>query len=378
VPDKCSILDSPRCMEYRSIRTGERIGDKRRPIALRPRVSLPNKNLKSKKFEVDVHTMMQIARDQGIPPKDWAEKVTGIPVYLLSDNVLANADAGGVVYVERALYTARGRLCASALGAKVADQNIDVRAYARDKTIKEYGETRHVECNENCPMWSDDPKKKTDCRWRIIVTMQLQNDPVFPSPTVYRTRSEQTIRSIVTSLSAISRATGGVLMGIPLLFRQVYVDGHDASGAPRRYPIMVFDFMGTIQELRKHAIGEGESRNILTQASRGHVFTTPKIIDVMFDDDGELEEPKAEVRLLNSGLKEADDRLNALYNELDFTPARKRGLEERHAGDIDSMIAELEQLTPNKTNFDPSAGEMSDHDVDEEDDGFDDDLEDIL
>lgn len=380
MPQDAEGLDTPNTLiEYRGIRGGER-GDKA-PIKTPPRIRMPLRNLETKKFDIDEETMKAAASRLGV--KNWARDVDAIPVYLLSDKIVGD---DGVVYLERALYTGRGRLCSSAAGMEKAMQKVDVKAYASKKQIKELPVMREVECDSNCPLWGA-PDKPTDCKWRAIVNVQLQDSPVFPSPTRHRTRSKYSIRAMVTSLQHISAITGGVLMGIPLLFRQVKIDVKDKDSKTRRIPIMVFEYPGTIQELRAEAAREIASRTTLSNASEG--VTASTFVRSLYDGgaavDGEfiedIAEDKAEdvdEQMVEKHIEQENNNLISeialLYKSMRFTPARQRMIEDKHGGDLTAVLEELRSQAP--AEFNPSPGEPGDDSEETETEGDVDEFED--
>jgi hypothetical protein len=367
MPQDAEGLDVPNTLiEYRGIRGGER-GEKA-PIKTPPRVRQPLRNLETKKFDIDEDVMKAAAKRLGV--KSWARDVDAIPVYLLSDKIVGDE---GVVYLERALYTGRGRLCSSAAGVEKASQKVDVKAYAaskgKSKTIKELKVVREVDCNSDCPLWGT-PEKPTDCKWRAIVNVQLMDSTVFPSPTRHRTRSKYSIRAMVTSLRHISAITNGVLMGIPLFFRQVKIEVKDREGKTRRIPIMVFEFDGTVQELREHAAREIASRISLVHAADGVLVPKSDIKRSLYDGgvvvDGEIIEDEAEDKAddIDEGAVEAlvkkeDNDLSSevavLYKRMRFTPARQRMVEDKHGGDLAAVLEELRGQAPE--DFNPAPGE---------------------
>ncbi len=392
MPQDTEGLDSPNTLiEYRGIRGGER-GDKA-PIKTPPRIRMPLRNLETKKFDIDEKTMKAAAERLGVGSKNWARDVDAIPVYLLSDKIVGD---DGVVYIERALYTGRGRLCSSAAGAEKAMQKVDVKVYASKKAIKELPVMREVDCNSDCPLWGA-PDKPTDCKWRAIVNVQLQDSLVFPSPTRHRTRSKYSIRSMVTSLRHISAITGGVLMGIPLLFRQAKIDVKDKEGKTRRIPIMVFEYPGTIQELRADAAREVASRVSLERAADGVIVPPPKVERRLYDGnevvDGEIVDEVAEDKAedvdeqtvekhVEQENQDLQSEIAVLYKKMRFTPARQRMLEEKHGGDLQLVLAELQSQAP--ADFNPAPGEPGDDSEEteteavEEESGEDEDFDDLF
>jgi len=339
-------------IEYRGIRGGE-MGE-RHPIKTMPIVRMPLKN-KNNRFDVDEKIMLSAARREG--HDHWAGKVDKIPVYLFTDNILGDA---GVVYIERALYSRRGRLCGSMGGIEAADRRVDVNAYAKNKKIVELPKPIEVPCNEDCPMWGS-PTEKTDCHWRAVVTVQLQDSPVYPSPTRYRTTSKYSIRALLTSLRFISSITGGVMTGIPLNLVQRKIEVFDADRKKRLIPVMFFEFPGTLQKLREFAVAELKSRETLKQAIGGEfsIDVNQTFVDLQenVEEEGDIEEVE------ETGLADLSSEIAKLGKQLGFTRARMQMLEEKHQGDLDAMLGELQMLSPD---FDPSAGEpVLDDDLDD-------------
>jgi hypothetical protein len=367
-------------IEHRGIRGGERPG--KLPVKTPPRVRMPIKLKGEKTFKIDELVMRDAAFHQGVEPNNWAQEVKAIPVFALSDIIRGDE---GVVYIERALYTGRGRLCSSAADDEFAYQKINVASYAKNKTIQELPKPRNdVKCTPDCPLWAK-PGEKSDCRWRAITTCQLQFKPVFPSPVRHRTVSIYTIRAMITSLRFISSMTEGVLMGIPLLFKQSQIDVRDAKGEFRRIPVMHFDFDGTIQQLRHHAVVELESRNILRAAHGGAVVGTQNGLsyaDHQLDGDESIadaveynaddEAAPSETKSARADLIEISSQIALLYKRLGYTKARQEALETKRGGDLDEILSELKSQSPD---FNPSPGEPGPEGSveDDVDDLFDDD-----
>jgi hypothetical protein len=372
MPQDLEGFENPNTLiEYRGIRGGEK-GEKA-PIKTPPRVRMPIKNAGSSKFDIDEDVMIKAARRLGVknPEKNWAKEVKDIPVFLLSDTIQGE---DGVVYLERAFYTGRGRLCSSPAGEAKALQKADVKLYALKKAIKDLPKPREVDCTTDCPMWPE-PGKKSDCGWRSIVTMQLQDDPVYPSPSRHRTKSKYSNRAMITSLRYIASITGGVLMGLPLYFRQSNIDVKDATGKTRRIPVMNFEWRGTVQELRAAAVKELASRDQLAAASKGEFPTfKPSYADLdlgdgeVIDDEAEAregDETEVKPREANNEEIELQSKIALLYTELGYTPARRKALETKHDGDLNGLFKELQIQAP--AGFDPSPGHPGDEDETPED-----------
>jgi hypothetical protein len=215
-----------------------------------------------------------------------------------------------------------------------------------------------------------------------VVTVQLQDALMFPSPVRFRTHGRYTVRALLTSLRALAGQTGGVLMGIPLLLRQVQYDTFDVTGEARRVPVVLFDFQGTVQDLRAYALKELQTRKALADAHEGKFETVPFVDaeDLGDDiDDAEVDEPTGNNGDDKARLLEVSSQVALLYSQLKFPPARQRALEDKHTGDLDAVLLELQSLqgiTPPATtvaNGDFSPGEPGAVGA-----GNDDDLDDIF
>lgn len=351
-------------IEYRGIRGGER-GEKA-PIKTPLRVRMPTRN-KDKKFDVDMLVMQAAAARLQV--KDWVQ-VREIPILALTDKIMGQ---DGVVFVERALYTGRGRLCGSQAGDAKAQQYVSPKDYLSKggKGVKILDRPCEVDCTRDCPLWLSDADrakgKKSDCGWRAVVTVQLSDSLIYPSPSRMRTHSLYGIASLLTSLRFIAHVTGGILMGIPLWLRQSNIDVRDATGEYRKIPVTSFDFKGTIQELRAYAFKELQSRADLVGAHKGewpqNAPALPSFVDQKLGGGEEIvEEPEstgddevAEDEIEKQRLIDVSTEVARLYKHLKYPPARCRAIEEKHQGDLDAVLAELKTLAPRP--FDPSPGE---------------------
>lgn len=381
MPLELSGVEAPKLIEYRKLKIGEKPG--KVPNKTPFRVLLPLRDWKAKRFPMDEAYMKQAARQQQLayPEKAWT-KLQRLLVYAVSDVVMGD---NGVVFVERALYTGRGRLCGSRAGQPKAKQMIDVKAYAREKKIVEHNKPMEIDCTPDCPLWPE-PGHKSDCKWRCIANFQLSGLETFPGPARFRSTSLNTIRAMITSLNFISHVTGGVLMGIPLWLTRSEIDVRDAAGELRRIPIVHIEFTGTVQELREHAVREIESRNMLTSAHGGHVREQKALSFI--GDDQEIDYASVD---LDSDAPDDDDsssessgngaqelelqsRIALLYKKLGWAPQRQRLLESKHQGDLEAVLRELLALAPD---FNPSPGEPGIEEAEPpppEDDGNDDDF----
>ena len=159
-------------------------------------------------------------------------------------------------------------------------------------------------------------------------------------------------------------------MGIPLMFRQVKIDVKDKDGKTRRIPIMVFEYPGTVQQLRAEAAREIASRVSLRDAGNGTLTIAPDIKRSLYDGsevvDGETIDDVAEDKAedidegaVETSVKKEDDDLSSevaiLYKRMRFTPARQRMLEDKHGGDLAAVLEELRDQSP--ADFNPSPGE---------------------
>lgn len=359
-------------IEYRGIRGGERVEGQKQPIKTPLRVRRPLRNKDTHKFDIDVEIMRAACRRAKIDEDRWASDLSAVPVLLTTNNIVAESQNFGIVYVERALYTAGGRLCGCAMRDELASQEAAVADYARNKAVNWYPESKKVACDETCPMCGR-YDKPTDCKWRAIVTVQLADSPVFPSPTRYRTTSKYTIRAILTSLRFIAEVTGGVLTGIPLWLVQSYLDVKDAQDKFRRIPVVHFEFKGTLQELRHHAAIEIASRQTMLSglvAVEPLALLAAQDVDLLEDDDSDEESVPKLIEAGKQDLIALSSDVALLYKRLGFTPARRCLLEDEHKGDLEAILAELRRLA----NDQPVSGEPSEE-ASEETPAVDDDFD---
>jgi hypothetical protein len=330
-------------IESRGIRGGEK-GD-RAPTKTPPLVRMPVRNPATKKFDIDVEVMKRAAARQGIKPDDW-RNVRAIPVVLMSDKVIGS---DGVIFLERALFIGPSRSCHSEFGQAMSKRTVDVQAFAKSKKILQLAEEATEECNKACPMWTK-PGVKSECSWRAIVSVQLLDAQSYPSRAVHRTKSSYSIRAMISSLQAISNVTGGVLAGIPLLFRQHTIDVKAAvDGKIRRIPIMSFEFQGSVSELRRLAVEELRSREQMYAALSGQFpsVTLKAAVDAEPDEDGlvaAVDDDDSAVdgfEADDSGGEELSNRIQKMARTLGYTAARMRLLEQKHEGDMQQMLEDL-------------------------------------
>lgn len=371
------LIEGHTLIEYRGIRSGQRAAGKA-PVKTPPRIRHTLKAKGSDYFDIDVPLMKSAAKRLGI--EDW-KTIKELPIRFMSDELYGD---NGVMFIERALYSARGRLCGSAMGAVNATQRVDIAAYARSKgkKIEPLNPFVEKECGPACPLWGQDGEK-TDCRWRMILTMQLADDPVFPSPVYHRTTSRYSIRSVDTCLRHILSVTNGVLAGPLFWFRQSEIKVRDREGKDRIIPVSTIDYKGTVAELRAEGLRHLQMRNALVEASKGKFVDMGKdlgfmsrglddgeIIDDELEDVGDVAGPSGAVEEPRSVEDEAADRMigvqsqiAALGKKLGYTSARMRALEKKHEGDLQSILEELRAEDP-QTDFDPSPGTPADETAD--------------
>ena len=271
IEEQDKILQSTVVPEISKIKIGERGGRNGAPSKIDPIVT---KSLKPKggvKFEEDKVAMQSIAAHlKGLgagAPK------TGIPVRLMSDDINDN------FFFYRAIYNgANVAMCFSPMGSEKALRRYGEHRYTTGLKVLET--PKEVDCNKDCPEWLD-PGEKGVCSWSSILAVQLDIPGYrrFPSQTLFRTKGWQVFKYMIGSLNTIASITNGVLANIPLLLVMHEVEGFAKSeGKRRRYPVMSFEFMGTMDQLRSAAIAELNSRNALRSASRG-VIIDAKIVD---------------------------------------------------------------------------------------------------
>jgi len=345
-----SFADPYQLLAFRSIRGGERTGEKGIPKKTPLRVRHTVRDTVSRRMEVDEEIMRQVAHDLGKDPEKWPTDVDAIPVYVYSDTVVGE---DGVIFLERALYSSRGRLCGSAAGDPMAHQTVDVDAYARSKgkKIQSLGQPRDIECSQDCPLWLSTEQmakgEKSDCKWRAIVTVQLQSRPRYPSPTLFRTGGVNSIRVMIASLRAIKKVTGGILTGIPLVLRLGHLDKRDAGGKNRRIPVVTFDFMGTMQDLRTAARREMDSRTLI---EGGEI---KGIGNRTLENDEDVYEPMVDEEPVADDL-EIRSKIALIYRRLEIPPARQRLIEQRNGGKLEKVLEDLKTMVPD--DFDPGPG----------------------
>lgn len=366
------IMASSKTIEARKLKigqTGSRSPDKLKGIAITHSL----KPSGGKNFDKDYPIMQSVFEHYG-NKGDVGTTLPRVPVRLFSDNI------NEIVHVYRGWWARSGPRCLSGIGKEMAARYFDQKEFEKNNNIVKVFPPVEYKCDDKCPMWGKDGEK-TDCKWTAIVSMQLEHFPVFPSPTQFRTTGMQIIKSMVGSLNMIKEATGGILAGIPLEFCWHEVEGGTRDGKKRKYPVMTFEFSGTLQQLREQAILEMESRRRLKSAHKGvpvdaeikpqsmSGFTTDVMVASVSEDasesgeedeyipDDDDNEPAAPSVSQEDELRQA--KIKKLQSDLGMTDKAVDMMLDKHGGDFDSAIAEMKSMTP-AGDFAP--GEMSDED----------------
>jgi len=364
-----NIRNSTIVPEYRKVKIGEKKPN--RPDKYKnPVVTFAVKPAAGSNFATDELNMSRIRAHLGLKP---GTPITGVPVRLLSDNVHE------ILYVYRSIYNKMRRaMCKSDLGHPKAkrwftDKPVDDSKGAKQGKYTILYEPYEVDCDEKCPYWGKNGEK-TDCSWHAVLTMQLENDPVFPSPTRFRTSGWNTMMNLMGSLNKIASVTGGVLANIPLLLVEDEVDGFvKREGKHMKYPVMSFQFRGTIGELREAAIRELDSRRRLVSAMSGkdvgviaiqpNQLTAGKITDALPDDDGidqdeyldmedgDSSEVEAPVKTAAEEMAAVEPMLKDIENLAAKLQMSERGLSalyDKHSGVAKLVLDELTRMVKPK------------------------------
>jgi hypothetical protein len=351
------MLVSSKTVEVRKLKigkTGSRSPDKLKGMTITQSL----KPSGGKNFERDYALLQTIFTNYG--NKGETDGVLQrIPVRLFSD------DVRDVVYIYRGWWARSGPRCMSGIGDENARRFFQQDKYEKTGEIVKLRRPIDFPCNNTCPMWGVDGEK-TDCKWTAIVRLQLEDYPIFPSPTQFRTTGKQVIKTLVGSLNHIKEATGGILAGIPLELAWHEIEGGTRDGKKRKYPVLSFQFAGTLQQLREQAIVEMESRRRLKSAHAGKpvdVAIDPFVMkDINLpseivesteesasgsDDDEYIPDDDDD---LPAAAKSGDDRqqakLKSLQETLDMSDKAVEMMLDKHGGDFAAAIKEMENMAP--------------------------------
>jgi hypothetical protein len=354
--------------EDRKIKLGENLSN--RPGRLQhPVVTLPLKTKGQTNFAHDEDIMDSI-RDRWDLKKrkrddqrSQAEPLPGIPIYCVSDDPFKN------IFLYRGVYRKSGSLCKRVGEEKMATRWFNTEAH-KNGSLKILNEPQQIECNKECHLWD------TDCGWRGVVSLQLQDRPRFPSATRYRTTGFYQLMSMIGTMRAILEVTEGVLMGIPLVLRKYEMDvKQSGTDKDRRIPVVSYDFDGTTSDLRRHAIEELRSRAMLREAAAGIIKWEKPEDGVSFHpqslgdnalsdaDEGNLEDlddliegeaSNAQAATPPSGpsKEELIAEIKKVSSKLDYTPARLKLLVGRHNSDLTLVLEDLNKQAGTKAKED--------------------------
>jgi hypothetical protein len=366
------ILAAVSTLESRKIKIGKK-GKRKFADAFENgmKITFAERKHKSEDFKVDLQAMQacwEFYGNEGAAPKELQR----IPVRLLSDNITDN------IYIYRGWWAASGPRCTSRLGDKMARRKIDTKAYEKNKKIVVLDNPVSHPCDKSCPMWTD-PGEKSDCGWSLILSVQIECLPVIPNLARFRSTSPQSRSNLVGSLNQIKDITGGILAGIPLDLIWKKKTGPDHTGKTRSYPVLGFEFRGTSQQLREHAIVELESRRRLAAAIGGEEVTSslptapasmPIIpsggygdevigedeVDDEFipDDDGpSTPEPKSKEEAEAEDLdRKIIGKISDRKRQLGMTDKALELLLDKHDGDYSAALEEMGDMVP-ESDFSP-------------------------
>jgi hypothetical protein len=414
-----AIQNADATIESRKIKIGKKEGSRNLPSRLKGiAITHTMKAKGGSNFERDNDAMKAIWNHYGVTKyDDYAEvpELPKLPVQLLSDDVFEN------IHVYRGWWSGGGPRCMSTLGEENARRFVE----KRDSAFVKLDTPRDVPCNRDCQMWKENGEK-SECGWKAIVSCQIEGMAIIPNLAKFRPNGWNSIQYIVGSANQIKKITGGILAGIPLDLVWREVEGRTkGDGKKRRYPVLVFEFPGTPQQLREEAIKEMESRRRLEAARSGKPVTElvqltntvsssrisapvggdsmeeissedeeddMLLIDDEDDDDAEALKAGDGKEAVNT--KEDPHPLQEKMEELAETAGMSgRSLEmliDKHDGVIDNVVDELERLQRGSSNdrgenatpvesdgesSDFSPGSMADNQEEDDDDGSDVDVD---
>jgi hypothetical protein len=255
------IIESKRTVEAYKIKTGDRGGNNGAPRKTDASVTYALKPKGGSKFEEHAQAMAAIKAH--LVQNKLGPQKNSIPVRLTSDKI------EDTFFINRSIFNKMNKaMCISPGGQSTAWRRFDAnKPYSKDLVILDQPVERV--CDKTCPDWLDNGVKGA-CTWRanVSLTIDIPGMRRFPLRTVFRTSGWEVIQYMIGSLNAIAAVTGGILANIPLRLTLHEVEGFNAAEKKnRRYPIMAFEFDGTMDELREAAVKENTSRIRLIQSA---------------------------------------------------------------------------------------------------------------
>ncbi len=267
VQEQETIQNASEQIEFRQIRIGEKVptnNGKERPNKLNAPVIVYPVKVKIDRevheaYSKDEDLMKAIRKSHGFA--DGGE-LRFVKVRFTTDNI------DEIISVYRGMFRQNHKaLCFSLLGNPKATRWFDTREKLGNNRLVILKEPEEVDCNDKCTWWDDDGKL---CGWRARVSMQLEDRPWIVAATRFRTSGWYVILHLRASLNRLKALTGGVLANIPFVLIEYQKDTFSKKlNKTQTHPVMVFDFLGTLDMLRESAIRELESRRRLTAAIAG-------------------------------------------------------------------------------------------------------------
>jgi hypothetical protein len=276
IQEQDNIVNSSEQIEFRQIRIGDKVptgSGKERPNKLdAPIITFPTR-VKVDKKQYEAHSKDEEL--MGVIRKSAGFKEGGdlryVPVRFTTDNI------DEILSVYRGMFRANHKaLCFSLLGDPKATRWFDTREKLGNNKLVILKEPEKVDCNDKCPWWDDNKA----CGWRGRVSLQLENKPWIVAATRFRTAGWYVIKYLRASLNRLAAITEGTLANIPLVLVEYQKDSVlKETGKIQTHPVMVFDFLGTLDQLRDAAINELNSRRRLRLAKEGKPVDLPTSID---------------------------------------------------------------------------------------------------
>lgn len=212
-----------------------------------------------------------------------------------------------------------------------------------------------VACHQGCPYWQEDDRDNLQCTLQHTLYFHLgpglpYSDRLF----VYRASSIYAQRTLIPSIKMIHNMTGGILANIPLRLEFRQESRSYAGGRKTDMPHPAVTIGSDVRQFEQEVVKEIERRQNRFELMHGRRaesleelkregmlvgMQTRAALESVATDVTDVEESQGETQEPSPELPE---KLQHLFEKAGYTPRKQELLMEKHEGDVDKIIAEVE------------------------------------